>query len=184
MKSRYAEDEDKKEESEEEKEEAQDLSNENEKKHDEEMKKAQDNDDDKNIDTGEDEDKDKKEDAEDEDKLDLTDKQKEFLRDSRLAKQVATLKAELKAMKAQIRTARLDPIINSILEAKSKLGKINADAEYAKLIRLDSATLHDLKANYDQLADSQNQPRYQVKYASVNSTSGDELLKTMRGDLR
>jgi len=136
------------------------------------------------IDTGEDEDKDKKEDAEDEDKLDLTDKQKEFLRDSRLAKQVATLKAELKAMKAQIRTARLDPIINSILEAKSKLGKINADAEYAKLIRLDSATLHDLKANYDQLADSQNQPRYQVKYASVNSTSGDELLKTMRGDLR
>ena len=182
MKSRYAEDEDKKEED---KEEAQDLSNENEKKHDEEMKKAQDNDDDKdviNIDTGEDEDK--KEDAEDEDKLDLTDKQKEFLRDSRLAKQVATLKAELKAMKAQIRTARLDPIINSILEAKSKLGKINADAEYAKLIRLDSATLHDLKANYDQLADSQNQPRYQVKYASVNSTSGDELLKTMRGDLR
>jgi len=191
MKSRYAEienktkEEDDYEENEDKK--AQDLSNENEKKHDEEMKKAQDNDDDKdviNIDTGEDEDKDKKEDAEDEDKLDLTDKQKEFLRDSRLAKQVATLKAELKAMKAQIRTARLDPIINSILEAKSKLGKINADAEYAKLIRLDSATLHDLKANYDQLADSQNQPRYQVKYASVNSTSGDELLKTMRGDLR
>ena len=187
MKSRYAVEEENKTKEEDDYEEnedkeAQDLSNENEKKHDEEMKKAQDNDDDKNIDTGEDEDK--KEDAEDEDKLDLTDKQKEFLRDSRLAKQVATLKAELKAMKAQIRTARLDPIINSILEAKSKLGKINADAEYAKLIRLDSATLHDLKANYDQLADSQNQPRYQVKYASVNSTSGDELLKTMRGDLR
>ena len=191
MKSRYAVEEENKTKEEDDYEEnedkkAQDLSNENEKKHDEEMKKAQDNDDDKNIDTGEDEDedKDKKEDAEDEDKLDLTDKQKEFLRDSRLAKQVATLKAELKAMKAQIRTARLDPIINSILEAKSKLGKINADAEYAKLIRLDSATLHDLKANYDQLADSQNQPRYQVKYASVNSTSADELLKTMRGDLR
>ena len=184
MKSRYAENEDKKEED---KEEAQDLSNENEKKHDEEMtkaRKAEDDDKDEiNIDTGEDEDE--KEDAEeDSDKLDLSDKQKEFLRDSRLAKQVATLKAELKAMKAQIRTARLDPIINSILEAKSKLGKINADTEYAKLIRLDSATLHDLKANYDQLADSQNQPRYQVKYASVNSTSGDELLRTMRGDLR
>ena len=167
--------------------EAQDLSNKEEKRQDEEMKNSKKrgaDDDDKdeiNIDTG---DEDEKEDAEDSDKLDLTDKQKEFLRDSRLAKQVATLKAELKAMKAQIRTARLDPIINSILEAKSKLGKINADAEYAKLIRLDSATLHDLKANYDQLADSQNQPRYQVKYASVNSTSGDELLKTMRGDLR
>ena len=185
MKSRYAEDEDKKEESEEEKEEAQDLSNENEKKHDEEMKKANDNDDDKeviNIDTGEDEDE--KEDADDPDKLDLTDKQKEFLRDSRLEKQVAILKAEVKTLKAHIRTARLEPIINSILEAKSKLGKINADAEYAKLIRLDSATLHDLKANYEQVVDSQNQPRYQVKYASVDNTSGDELLRTMRGDLR
>jgi hypothetical protein len=73
---------------------------------------------------------------------------------------------------------------NSILEAKSKLGKVNADAEYAKLIKLDSATLHDLKANYEQVADSQNQPRYQVKYASVNNSSADELFKTMRGDLR
>ena len=162
---------------------AQDLSNENEKKHDEEMKKAQDNDDDKNIDTGEDEDEDKKEDADDPDKLDLTDKQKEFLRDSRLEKQVAILKAEVKTLKAHIRTARLEPIINSILEAKSKLGKVNADAEYAKLIKLDSATLHDLKANYEQVVDSQNQPRYQVKYASVNNTSGDYLLRSLRGDL-
>jgi len=172
--------------------EAQDLSNEEEKRHDEQMKKSKkrgrandDDDDDKdeiNIDTGEDEDKDKKEDAEDEDKLDLTDKQKEFLRDSRLAKQVAILKAEVKSLKAHIRTAKLEPIINSILEAKSKLGKINADAEYAKLMRLDSETLRNLKADYDQVVDSQNQPRYQVKYASVNNTSGDSILTGMRGD--
>ena len=172
--------------------EAQDLSNKEEKRQDEEMKKSKrrgrandDDDNDKdeiNIDTGEDEDKDKKEDAEDEDKLDLTDKQKEFLRDSRLAKQVATLKSEVKALKAHIRTAKLEPIINSILEAKSKLGKINADAEYAKLIRLDSETLRSLKADYDQVVDSQNQPRYQVRYASVNNTSGDSILTGMRGD--
>ena len=140
--------------------EAQNLSNEEEKRHDEQMKKSKkrgrkaEDDDDKdeiNIDTGsEDEDK---EDAEDDsDKLDLTDKQKEFLRDSRLAKQVAILKAEVKSLKAHIRTAKLEPIINSILEAKSKLGKINADAEYAKLIRLDSSTLQSLKADYDQVS--------------------------------
>ena len=166
--------------------EAQNLSNEEEKRHDEQMKKSKkrgrkaEDDDDKNIDTGsEDEDK---EDAEDEDKLDLTDKQKEFLRDSRLAKQVAILKAEVKSLKAHIRTAKLEPIINSILEAKSKLGKINADAEYAKLIRLDSSTLQSLKADYDQVVDSQNQPRYQVKYASVENSSGDDIFTTMRGE--
>ena len=169
--------------------EAQNLSNEEEKRHDEQMKKSKkrgrkaEDDDDKdeiNIDTGsEDEDK---EDAEDSDKLDLTDKQKEFLRDSRLAKQVAILKAEVKSLKAHIRTAKLEPIINSILEAKSKLGKINADAEYAKLIRLDSSTLQSLKADYDQLSDSQNQPRYQVKYASVENSSGDDIFTKMRGE--
>ena len=128
---------------------------------------------------------DEEKDAEDEDKLDLTDKQKEFLRDSRLAKQVAILKAEVKSLKAHIRTAKLEPIINSILEAKSKLGKINAEAEYAKLIRLDSSTLQSLKADYDQLSDSQNQPRYQVKYASVSSSdkTGDDVLRSIRGDL-
>ena len=172
--------------------EAQNLSNEEEKRHDEQMKKSKkrgrkaEDDDDKdeiNIDTGEDEDE--KEDAEeDSDKLDLTDKQKEFLRDSRLAKQVAILKAEVKSLKAHIRTAKLEPIINSILEAKSKLGKINADAEYAKLIRLDSSTLQSLKADYDQLSDSQNQPRYQVKYASVADSSADSLFRNMRGDFQ
>ena len=172
--------------------EAQNLSNEEEKRHDEQMKKSKrrgrkaEDDDDKdeiNIDTG---DEDKKEDAEeDSDKLDLTDKQKEFLRDSRLAKQVAILKAEVKTLKAHIRQAKVEPIIDSILEAKSKLGKVNAEAEYAKLIKLDSSTLQSLKADYDQLSDSQNQPRYQVKYASVGSSdkTGDDVLRSIRGDL-
>ena len=162
----YEEDEDKKE--------AQDLTNEEEKKHDEEMKKSSAEDD-----------KDKEDAEDDTDKLDLTDKQKEFLRDSRLAKQVAILKAEVKTLKAHIQQAKVEPIIDSILEAKSKLGKVNAEAEYAKLIKLDSSTLQSLKADYDQLSDSQNQPRYQVKYASVSSSdkTGDDVLRSIRGDL-
>ena len=167
----YEEDEDKKQ--------AQDLSNKEEKQHDEEMKKAED--DKKDEEAKENNDKD----AEDTDKLDLTDKQKEFLRDSKLAKQVAILKAEVKTLKAHIQKATVDPIIDSILEAKSKLGKVNAEAEYAKLIKLDSSTLQSLKADYDQLSDSQNQPRYQVKYASVGSSdkTGDDVLRSIRGDL-
>ena len=174
----YEEDEDKKQ--------AQDLTNENEKQHDEEMKKSKkrgaEDEEKKDEEATEDEDK---EDAEDEDKLALTDKQKEFLRDSRLAKQVAILKAEVKTLKAHIRQAKVEPIIDSILEAKSKLGKVNAEAEYAKLIKLDSSTLKSLKADYDQLSDSQNQPRYQVKYASVSSSdkTGDDVLRSIRGDL-
>ena len=175
MKNRYGQEEEKKEDAEDEEEDkkdAQDLSNENEKQHDEEMKKSSA------------EDKDDKEDAEDEDKLDLTDKQKEFLRDSRLAKQVSILKAEVKALKAHIKTAKLEPIINSIVEAKSKLGKVNAEAEYAKLSKLDSETLESLKADYEQVVATNNSPRYQVKYASVSSDkTGDDFLIGMRGDL-
>ena len=168
----YEEDEDKKQ--------AQDLSNKEEKQHDEEMKKAED--DKKDEEAKEDDDK---EDAEDTDKLDLTDKQKEFLRDSKLAKQVAILKAEVKTLKAHIQKARVDPIIDSILEAKSKLGKVNAEAEYAKLIKLDSSTLQSLKADYEQVVDTNNQPRYQVKYASVSGSdkTGDDVLRSIRGDL-
>ena len=64
----------------------------------------------------------------------------------------------------------------------NQLGKVNAEAEYAKLIKLDSSTLQSLKADYDQLSDSQNQPRYQVKYASVENSSGDDIFTTMRGE--
>ena len=167
----YEEDEDKKQ--------AQDLSNKEEKQHDEEMKKAED--DKKDEEAKENNDKD----AEDTDKLDLTDKQKEFLRDSKLAKQVAILKAEVKTLKAHIQKATVDPIIDSILEAKSKLGKVNAEAEYAKLIKLDSSTLQSLKADYEQVVDTNNQPRYQVKYASVSGSdkTGDDVLRSIRGDL-
>ena len=91
-------------------------------------------------------------------------------RDSKLAKQVAILKAEVKTLKAHIQKAKVEPIIDSILEAKSKLGKVNAEAEYAKLIKLDSSTLQSLKADYEQVVDTNNQPRYQVKYASVSGS--------------
>ena len=182
MKNKYGQETEK----EEEKEEAQDLTNENEKQHDEEMKKSKKRgaEDEEKEDEEAQEDEDK-EDAEDTDKLDLTDKQKEFLRDSKLAKQVAILKAEVKTLKSHIQKAKVEPIIDSILEAKSKLGKVNAEAEYAKLIKLDSSTLKSLKADYDQLSDSQNQPRYQVKYASVSSSdkTGDDVLRSIRGDL-
>ena len=174
----FEEDEDKKQ--------AQDLSNENEKQHDEEMKKSKkrgaEDEEKKDEEAQEDEDK---EDAEDTDKLDLTDKQKEFLRDSKLAKQVAILKAEVKILKSHIQKAKVEPIIDSILEAKSKLGKVNAEAEYAQLIKLDSSTLQSLKADYEQVVDTNNQPRYQVKYASVGSSdkTGDDVLRSIRGDL-
>ena len=174
--------------------EAQDLSNEEEKRHDEQMKKSKrrgrandDDDDDKdeiNIDTGEDEDKDKKEDAEDEDKLDLTDKQKEFLRDSKLAKQVRVLRAELKAMKSKIRRAEIEPIIQDILDAKSLVGKIDARSEYRKLSKLDISTLRELQAHYDTIKEAKTTPRYVVRNASLDSSdkSADNLLLSMRGD--
>ena len=88
-------------------------------------------------------------------------------------------------MKAHIRKAKVEPIIDSILEAKSKLGKVNAEAEYAKLIKLDSSTLQSLKADYEQVVDTNNQPRYQVKYASVSNSdiTGDDVLRSIRGEL-
>ena len=182
MKSLYAEDEeDKKTEasdSDEEKEEskkAEDLSNPEEKRFKEEIGSEEDDDDDVNVNV---------EKAEDPDKLDLTDKQKEWLRDtkaSKLASQVKTLKAELRSLKSQIRKAKVEPIIDSILNAKSKLGKINAEAEYNKLVKLDSETLHSLKADYEKLTEDVSSPRFTVKYASVDSKSGDAILKRIRG---
>ena len=152
---------------------AEDLSNKEEKRFDEEMKKGR-----KAQDEKEDED------AEDENKLDLTDRQEEFLKDkkeSALQAEVKSLKSELRAMKAQFRRAKLEPVIDSILEAKSKLGKINVEAEYNKLIKLDSDTLESLKADYETLSASQITPRFTAKYASVDSKSGDEILKRIRG---
>ena len=133
------------------------------------------------------EDAEKDEEAEDENKLDLTDKQEEYLKDkkeSRLAKQVRVLKAELRAVKAKIRSAEIDPIIQSILDAKKSVGKIDAKSEYAKLSKLDIGTLRELEAHYDTIKEAKTQPRYVVRNASLNSSdkTGDSILLSMRGD--
>ena len=132
----------------------------------------------------EEEDKDEKEEAEDPDKLDLTDKQKKFLRETKLAREVKSLKAELKAMKAKFRKAEVEPIIESILDAKQSVGKIDARSEYRKLSKMSIGTLKELKAEYDTIAGVKTHPRYVVKQASLNSSdkTGDNLLLSMRGE--
>jgi len=127
------------------------------------------------------------EDAEDENKLDLTDKQEKYLKDKEegsLKAQVKTLKAEIKTLKAKFRKAEVEPIIDSILEAKSKIGSINVEAEYAKLSKLDTATLTELADSYKGIVEAKASPRYSVKYASTDSSvKGDEILRRIRGDM-
>jgi len=172
----------------EEKEEAQDLSNPEEKRYDDEMKKSrkaedkEKDDDDDNVDI--------KVSDEDINKLDLTDKQEEYLKDkkdSALAQQVKVLKAQIKSLQSSIRKARLEPIIESIIEAKGKLGKVDAEVEYRSLSKLDLATLHSLKADYDRIADANSQPRFTAKYSNAsvdggNRKYGDQVLRTLGGD--
>ena len=148
----------------------------------EEDKDEKDATDEKEDEEAEDE-KDEKE-ADDTDKLDLTDKQKKFLKDSKLAKEVKVLRAELKTLRSKIRKADIDPIIQDILDAKKLVGKVDARAEYRKLSRLDINTLRELQAHYDTIKEAKTQPRYVVKNASLNSSdkSGDDLLLSMRGD--
>ena len=84
-------------------------------------------------------------------------------------------------MKSQIRRARVGPIIDSILDAKSKLGTLkSAEADYNKLIKLDSDTLESLKADYDKLAEGSTSPRFEVKYASVEKGSADAIMQRIR----
>ena len=132
------------------------------------------------------EEKDDEKDAEDDNKLDLTDKQEKYLKDkdSRLAREVKVLRAELKAMKSKIRKAEIEPIIEGILDAKKLVGKVDARAEYRKLSKLDISTLRELQAHYDTIKEAKSQPRYVVRNASVNSSdkTGDNLLLSMRGD--
>ena len=189
---RYAEEEKKKEDSEEtEKEEAENLSNENEKQYKEQIgRKAQEEDDKKEASDDDDEDNvDVKISEKDVNKLDLTDKQEEYLekkKDSALAKQVASLKAEIRSLKTEARQARLEPIIDSILEAKAKLGHVDAEAEYRSLSKLDVATLQSLKADYDKIADANNAPRFTAKYSNASLGAdrkyGDKVLATLAGD--
>ena len=169
--------------------EAQDLSNPEEKRYDDEMKKsrkAEDkedkDDDDDNVDI--------KVSDEDINKLDLTDKQEEYLKDkkdSALAQQVKVLKAQIRSLQSSIRKARLEPIIESIIEAKGKLGKVDAEVEYRSLSKLDLATLHSLKADYDRIADANSQPRFTARYSNAsvdggNRKYGDQVLRTLGGD--
>ena len=169
--------------------EAQDLSNPEEKRYDDEMKKsrkAEDkedkDDDDDNVDI--------KVSDEDINKLDLTDKQEEYLKDkkdSALAQQVKILKAQVRTLQSSIRKARLEPIIESIIEAKGKLGKVDAEVEYRSLSKLDLATLHSLKADYDRIADANSQPRFTARYSNAsvdggNRKYGDQVLRTLGGD--
>ena len=148
----------------------------------EEDKDEKDATDEKEDEEAEDE-KDEKE-ADDSDKLDLTDKQKKFLKESKLAKEVKVLRAELKALRSKIRKADIDPIIQDILDAKKLVGKVDARAEYRKLSKLDINTLRELQAHYDTIKEAKTQPRYVVKNASLDSAdkTGDNLLLSMRGD--
>ena len=134
-----------------------------------------------NIMKSEDEKKDD-EDAEDDEEKDA--EEDEDKKDSKLAKQVRILKAELKQIKSKIRKAEIEPLIDAILDAKKSVGKIDARAEYARLARLDIATLQELKAQYDSVKEAKNQPRYVVKNASLDSSvkTGDNFLLSMRGD--
>ena len=184
--------EDDKEEKKVEEKEAENLSNPNEKQYkdqvgrkandDDEKKEAQEkDDDDDNVDI--------KVSEEDVNKLDLTDKQEEYLkekRDSALAKQVANLKAEIRSLKSEARQARLEPIIDSILEAKAKLGHVDAEAEYRSLSKLDVATLQSLKADYDKIADANNSPRFTAKYSNASLGAdkkyGDQVLSLLTGE--
>ena len=173
---------DKKEESEEEeKEEGQSLEEQLKDKEETDILKSEEED--KDEEDAEEEDKDEK-DAEDPDKLDLTDKQKEFLRDSKLAKQVQILKAEVKALKLKARKAEVEPIIHAILDAKKSVGNIDVRTEYAKLAKMSVSTLKELKAEYDSISGVKTHPRYVVKQASLNSSdkSGDNILLSMRGE--
>lgn len=173
--------------------EAENLSNPNEKQYKDQVgRKANDDDEKKEAEEKDDDDDnvDIKVSEEDVNKLDLTDKQEEYLkekRDSALAKQVANLKAEIRSLKSEARQARLEPIIDSILEAKAKLGHVDAEAEYRSLSKLDVATLQSLKADYDKIADANNQPRFTARYSNASLGAdkkyGDQVLSLLTGEL-
>ena len=84
----------------------------------------------------------------------------------------------MKALKAKVKSAEVDPLIDQILEAKSQLGKIDERVEYAKLSKLDISTLHDLADNYSGIVQARTSPRFTVRQASVDSSlKGDSIFK-------
>ena len=116
--------------------------------------------------------------ADDEEKEDAEDDDEDDKKDASLRGQVRSLKSELKALKAKVKSAEIDPLIESILDAKSRLGKIDERVEYAKLSKLDISTLHDLAENYKGIVEAKVSPRFTVRQASVDSSlSGDSIFK-------
>ena len=116
--------------------------------------------------------------ADDEEKEDAEDDEEDDKKDASLRGQVRLLKSELKALKAKVKSAEIDPLIDQILEAKSRLGKIDERIEYAKLSKLDISTLHDLADNYKGIVEAKVSPRFTVRQASVDSSlQGDSIFK-------
>jgi hypothetical protein len=147
-------------------------------------KKAEDEKEDHNQ--GEEEDKeeaeeDDKEEAEEEEKEDAEEEDKE---EASLRKQVASMKKQLASIKSSAIAEKKAPLIKSIVEAKSKLGKVNASVEAKSLAKYNTKTLESLKADYEKIIDhaTQKNPRYSVVQASVNSSnkSGDDFIKNIR----
>jgi len=123
--------------------------------------------------------------AEDEEKEDAEDEEDDK-KDASLRSQVKSLKSELSALKSKIKAAEVEPLIDSILEAKQSFdSNIDARAEYAKLSKLDKSTLEELAGNYKEIVEAKVSPRYQVRYASVEdkSASVDSIIKRLRGGI-
>ena len=144
-----------------------------------ESKKAEDMKDEKGEDEKEEAEEEDKEEAENEDEEAEDDKE-----EAKLRKVIAKMQAELKSIKAEATLNKKLPLINSIVEAKTKLGKVNASAEMKTLSKYNTKTLESLKADYDKLVEAQTSsaPRYTVVSASRNSSdkTGDDFIKSIR----
>lgn len=95
-----------------------------------------------------------------------------------IKEEVESLKAELKSLKSKYKKSRLEPIASEIVSAKQKLGMIKeaqADEEFKKLLRSDEASLLELSAEYKNLVETKSQPKYTVKYASMNQNTSDKV---------
>lgn len=122
--------------------------------------------------------------AEDEEKEDAEDEEDDK-KDASLRAQVKSLKTELSALRSKIRAAEVEPLIDSILEAKQSFNNnIDTRAEYAKLSKMDKSTLEELAGNYKEIVEAKVSPRYQVKYASVEKSADvDSIIKRLRGGI-
>ena len=116
--------------------------------------------------------------AEEDEEEDADEDEEKKDKEASLSRQVRSLKSEVKALKAKVKSAEVDPLIDQILEAKSSLGKIDEQVEYAKLAKLDIGTLHELAENYKGIVQARTQPRFTVRQASVDSSlKGDSIFK-------